>query len=61
MNTTQIYQAIAAVDGKVNDLSRKLDGFIKMLNGKTQSDVEFVAMMTDVDLDQDTAFNAEVE
>jgi len=52
-NTTQIYQAIGAVSEKVNDLSARLDSFIRAWNEAQQSDIDYIAMETGVDLDID--------
>ena len=50
--TTQIYQAINAVSEKMNDVSKRLDNLINMLNNQRASDIDYIAMEMDIDLDQ---------
>ena len=39
MDTTQIYQAIAAVSEKVNDISRRLDDCYKMITDNNTENI----------------------
>ena len=50
MDITQIYQAISAVSERVNDLNKRLDDYIQALNQNNQADIDYVAMMTDVEI-----------
>ena len=50
MELQRIYQAIGAVSQKVNDLSATLNQYIDALNKTTQANIDYVAMMTDVEL-----------
>jgi len=57
MDTTKIYQAISAVSEKVNDISYRLDQLIQIVNLQKQSDIDYIAMETGVDLDQENENN----
>ena len=50
MDITQIYQAISAVSERVNDLNKRLDDYIQALNQNNRADIDYVAMMTDVEI-----------
>lgn len=50
MDLTQIMQAINAVSQKVNDLGRRLDDYINSQTGQNAANIDFIAMMTDVDI-----------
>ena len=48
--TTRIYQAIAAVSRRVNDLAERLDMYINMLYERNASNIDYLSMMSDIDL-----------
>lgn len=50
MDITQIYQAISAVSERVNDLNKRLDDYIQALNQNNRADIDYVAMMADVEI-----------
>lgn len=50
MDITQIYQAISAVSERVNDLNKRLDNYIQALNQNNRADIDYIAMMTDVEI-----------
>ena len=53
MDTTQIYQAINAVSQKVNDINKRLNNMSNMFNNQRAADIDYIAMETGIDLDQD--------
>lgn len=53
LEITQIYQAINAVSERVNDINKRLNDLINMVNNQKQSDIDFIAMETGVELDQE--------
>mgnify|MGYP003398638102 CR=1 FL=1 len=48
--TEQIFQAIAAVSEKVNDMSGKLDEAFRLLHDENAANISYLAMMTENDL-----------
>ena len=55
-------KAIKSISDKVNDVQAKLDAFIQSQVSAANSDIEYLAMMTDVDLDsEDSAIEEEPE
>lgn len=49
----EVAQAIGALSEKVNEMSQRLDTYAQLLNSQRQSDIDYLAMETGVDLDQD--------
>lgn len=50
VTTNQIFQAIAAVSEKVNDISARLDEAFNSLHDKDAANISYLAMMTENDL-----------
>lgn len=46
--------AINEVSKKINDVQKRMDDFFSSLHKANKSDIEFLAMMGDVDLDVDS-------
>lgn len=46
-------KAIAATNKSLNEVARKLDSFFGALHEKNAADIGYIAMMTDVDLDDE--------
>ena len=50
---TQIYQAINAVSQRVNDLSKRLEDYVKLNHGNNVANIDYLAMMSDIELPSD--------
>lgn len=50
MTQTQMLQSINAISLKLNDVTAKLNEVIKMLHDENAANIDYVAMMTNVDL-----------
>lgn len=48
----QIIKEITAVKNRVNDLGAKLSAFYDSAHEKSQADIEYLAMMSDVEIDE---------
>lgn len=46
-------KAIADTNKRMNAVERKLDNFFSMLHEKNAADIGYIAMMTDVELDDE--------
>lgn len=46
-------KAIADTNKRMNEVERKLDNFFSMLHEKDAADIGYIAMMTDVELDDE--------
>lgn len=50
----QTAMTINDLSKKINDVQTKLDQFVAMQNERMQADLDFIAMMTDVDVYDDS-------
>ena len=50
-------KAIADTNKRMNEVERKLDSFFGALHKKDAADIEYLAMMTDVELDEEVEPN----
>ena len=49
----EIYKAIAAVNEEVYSLNKKLDKIINLFNEQRQADIDYIAMETEIELEQE--------
>ena len=56
---TQIYQAINAVSERVNTLASQVNDLAISLNNMRAADIDYIAMETGIDLDQEEEINNE--
>lgn len=54
MDKKDFLQEIAALWDKINAITKELSDFSEQLNNMRASDIDYIAMETGVDLDQDT-------
>lgn len=50
-------KAIADTNKRINAVEQKLDAFFAALHEKNAADIEYLAMMTDVELDEEVGPN----
>lgn len=53
MSRQEVYKELATLSERIFELSKQLSDFTDMLNEQRKSDIDYIAMMTDVDMDQD--------
>lgn len=59
--TLEQLKALKSVSDKVNEVNAKLNFLIATLDEKRSGDIEYLAMMTDVDLDPEEEVEEESE
>lgn len=52
-----VMQEIVAIKKRLNDIERRQSQFTEMLSSTNRSDIDFIAMETGVDLDQNEEIN----
>lgn len=49
----EVAMALGRMSEKINDVAKRVDDMMQMLNTQREADIDFIAMETDVDLDQE--------
>lgn len=52
IDINEIYRAIGGISEKVNNLNSKLDRLMQLYNNQRMADIDYIAMETNIDLDQ---------
>ena len=57
MSLSNTMREIVNLKERMNEMELKMSQFMEMLSNKNRADIDYIAMETDVDLDQDTPEN----